>query len=30
MADAGLLPDDHPYRYYTYSLLDPLDMPYVS
>ncbi|CAO1599843.1 hypothetical protein XANCAGTX0491_003554 [Xanthoria calcicola] len=30
MADAGLLPDDHPYRYYTYSLLDPLDMPYST
>ncbi|KAL8854847.1 MAG: hypothetical protein Q9221_000353 [Calogaya cf. arnoldii] len=30
MADAGLLPDDHPYRYYTYSLVDPLDMPYAT
>ncbi|KAL8773028.1 MAG: hypothetical protein Q9209_002048 [Squamulea sp. 1 TL-2023] len=30
MADAGLLPDDHPYRFYTYSLLDSLDTPYAT
>ncbi|KAL8819013.1 MAG: hypothetical protein Q9223_002466 [Gallowayella weberi] len=30
MSDAGLLPDDHPCRYYTYLLLDPLDTPYAT
>ncbi|KAL8698149.1 MAG: hypothetical protein Q9224_001987 [Gallowayella concinna] len=30
MSDAGLLPDTHPYRYYTYLLLDPLDTPYAT
>ena len=30
MPEAGLLPDNHPYRYYKYSLLDPLDMPYST
>ncbi|KAL8727911.1 MAG: hypothetical protein Q9166_005737 [cf. Caloplaca sp. 2 TL-2023] len=30
MSDAGLLPDNHPYRYYTYVLLDPLDTPYAT
>ncbi|KAL8709148.1 MAG: hypothetical protein Q9220_006028 [cf. Caloplaca sp. 1 TL-2023] len=30
MLEAGLLPVDHPQRYYTYSLLDPLDQPYAT
>ncbi|KAL8988722.1 MAG: hypothetical protein Q9177_002248 [Variospora cf. flavescens] len=27
---AGVLPDDHPRRFYTYSLLDPLDQPFAT
>ena len=30
MLNAGFLPDDHPQRYYTYSLLDPLDQPFAT
>ncbi|KAL8686077.1 MAG: hypothetical protein Q9218_007365 [Villophora microphyllina] len=29
MFNAGALFDDHPQRYYTYSLLDPLDQPFA-
>ncbi|KAL8667318.1 MAG: hypothetical protein Q9202_000892 [Teloschistes flavicans] len=30
MFNAGALFDDHPQRYYTYSLLDPLDQPFAT
>ncbi|KAI4195732.1 MAG: hypothetical protein LQ350_007013 [Teloschistes chrysophthalmus] len=30
MFNAGALFDDHPQRYYTYSLLDPLDKPFAT
>lgn len=30
MLEAGMLPDDHPKRYYTFSLLDPLDLPFAT
>ncbi|KAL9005266.1 MAG: hypothetical protein Q9188_001935 [Gyalolechia gomerana] len=30
MLNAGMLPDDHPQRYYTFSLLDPLDLPFAT
>lgn len=30
MLNAGVLPDDHPRRFYTYYLLDPLDQPFAT
>ncbi|KAL8937059.1 MAG: hypothetical protein Q9211_003880 [Gyalolechia sp. 1 TL-2023] len=30
MLNAGMLPEDHPQRYYTFSLLDPLDLPFAT
>ncbi|KAI4188182.1 MAG: hypothetical protein L6R41_002307 [Letrouitia leprolyta] len=30
MLEAGMLPDEHPKRYYTFSLLDPLDLPFAT
>ncbi|KAL9576209.1 MAG: hypothetical protein Q9212_007291 [Teloschistes hypoglaucus] len=30
MFNAGAIFDDHPQRYYTYSLLDPLDKPFAT
>lgn len=30
MLNAGALPDDHPQRYYIYSLLDTLDQPFAT
>lgn len=29
-ANAGLVPHKHPRRYYSYSLLDPLDQPFAT
>lgn len=30
LLNAGVLPDDHPRRFYAYSLLDPLDQPFAT
>ena len=30
LVNAGLLPEEHPRRYYKYALLDPLDQPFAT